>query len=186
MLNALLATILVFAGVGLLLYLVGLLFNAARSAVGGAGSLDLSTTWERWRINRCVARARRGDALRERGDLDGALHEFQAAFFLRPLRNRSLGSVVVNHHTGLLSRLIAITEDLQGGTVRLLSLAKVDRLLNERSELQRRSFASRHAGDRPRVRQVEGQLAQNGHELQAALRQLIVEIHSARRTVQLH
>ena len=186
MLNALLATVLVFAGVGLLLYLVGLLFNAARSAAGGAGAPDLRTMWERWRINRCVARARRGDALRERGDLNGALREFQAAFFLRPLRNRSLGSLVVNHHAGLLSRLIAITEDLQGGTVRLLSLAKVDRLLNERSELQRRSFASRFAGEQLRVREAERQLGQNSGELQAALRQLIVEIQSSRQTAHLH
>lgn len=172
MLNALLATVLVFAGVGLLLYLVTLLFNAL--------SLPLDGTWERWRITRCVARGRRGDARREAGDLDGALHEFQAAFFLHPVRNRAMASVVVNHHTGLLSRLIAITEDVQGGTVRLFSLAKVDRLLNERSELQRRYFNTRVTPDRQRRRQLDRELDNNRRELQAALRQLIVEIRASR------
>jgi hypothetical protein len=187
MLNALLATLLVFASAGLLLYLIGLLFNAVRVAAGGGSiSLDPGATWEQWRVHRCVARARRGDALREQGDLDGALREFQAAFVLHTLRTRALGSLVVNHHAGLLSRLIAVTEEAQGGTVRLLSLAKVDRLLNERSDIQRRAFASRHAGDRARVRELEAQLVQNRDELRAALRHLIGEIHTARRPVAMH
>jgi len=177
MLTALLSILVVFAGVGLLLYLVSLLFNAF--------SLPLDGVWERWRIARCVARGRRGDALREAGDVDGALREFRAAFFLYPVRNRTAASVVVNHHTGLLSRLIALTEDVQGGTVRLFSLAKVDRLLNERSELQRRYFNARGAPNRQRRRQLDHDLDQNRRELQAALRQMIVEIRASRQPARL-
>ncbi|MBI1814484.1 MAG: hypothetical protein HYR72_05870 [Deltaproteobacteria bacterium] len=191
MLSALLATVLVFAGVGVLLYLVAVLYNAVRASLATSARASsraptrlpvnggVIANLERWRINRYVERARRGDVLRERGDLDGALREFQAAFFLSPIRSRSLASMVVNHHTGLLSRLLAVTEDVQGGTVRLFSLAKVDRLLNERSDLQRRYFVSRNAGDR-RHRELAQQLTQNRRELHAALRQLIVEIQSSR------
>jgi hypothetical protein len=180
MLNALLATALVFAAVGLLLYLLALLFNATRVAAARPLGGLVAGGFERWRVDRCIARSRRGDALREHGDLEGALHQYQAAFFLYPVRNRSLASTVANHHTGLLSRLIAVTEDLQGGTVRLLSLAKVDRLLSERSELQRRYLNSRSLPNRTRRREIDLQLEQNRRELNGALRQLIVEIRASR------
>ncbi|MBI4519142.1 MAG: hypothetical protein HY699_25405 [Deltaproteobacteria bacterium] len=179
MLNALLATLLVLAGIGLLLYLVGLLFNAARPPLDGL----ISRRWEHWLVARSLARARRGDSLRERGDLEGALREFQAAFFLHPVHDRTLAATVANHHTGLLSRLIAITEEVQGGTVRLFALGKVDRLLNERSELQRRYFADRA---RARRHQLERQLHENRRELQAALSQLVGEITAARHPTRLH
>ena len=172
MLNVLLTSALALAAVSLLFYLVGLLLRAARVPLDGF--------WERWRFTWCVTHARRGDALRERGDLDGALRAFEAAFFLSAVRNRGLASTVANHHTGLLSRLIAITEDVQGGTVRLLSLAKVDRLLSERSELQRRYLGNAGVAHWRRRREVGCQLGQNRHELRAALRQLIAEIHASR------
>jgi hypothetical protein len=210
MLTALLATVLVFVAVGLLLYLVTLLYYGIRAATGGrrsgsaarrggtgglrmvrsASGTAASGTWtvgiERWRINRCITHGRRGDALREQGNLDAALREYQAAFFLHPVRDRQLATIVANHHTGLLSRLIAITEDVQGGTVRLFSLAKVDRLLNERSDLQRRHLTNRQSSDRQRGGGVHQQLVQNRRDLQAALRQLIVEIQASRPAQQLH
>ena len=208
MLTALLATALVFAAVGLLLYLVALLYYGLRAAtserrgttiarqagglrvIGSARRAGTRAGWttgvERWRIERCIAQGRRGDALREQGNLDAALRAYQAGFFLHPIRDRQLATVVANHHTGLLSRLIAITEDMQGGTVRLFSLAKVDRLLNERSDLQRRYLANRQSSDAQRLRDVNRQLGQNRSELQAALRQLVVEIQGSRPAERLH
>src|SRR5262249_38337715 len=140
MVNALLATVLVFVSIGILLYLIGLLFNAA--------SLPLGGLLERQRFALYAARARRCDALMQRGQTEQALRQLRAAFYLHAVTNRALATSVANHHTALLSRLIAITSDLQGGTVRLLSLAKTDRLLTERSELQRRYFAAKQGARR--------------------------------------
>lgn len=178
MLNALLATILVFVSVGVLLYLVGLLFNAA--------SLPLGGLLERRRFARYVTRARRCDVFMQHGDIGRALQQLRAAFYLHPVSSRSLASAVANHHTGLLSRLISITSDMQGGTVRLLSLAKTDRLLTERSELQRRYFAARQSPRSARLRELQAQLQANGRELAAALEQLVAEVHAARRPSRLH
>jgi hypothetical protein len=162
----------------LLLYLVGLLFNAATLPLGGL--------WERQRFARYAARARRCDALLEQGSLEPALRQLRAAFYLHAVGSKSLASEVANHHTALLSRLIAITSDVQGGTVRLLSLAKTDRLLTERSELQRRYFAARQGARRDRVREIQGQLRGNGRELTAALEQLIGEVRAARQPPRYH
>jgi len=177
MLNALLATILVFASVGLLLYLVGLLFNAASLPLGGA--------LERQRFARYVARARRCDALIQAGQTERALRALRGAFYLHPVSNRVLAGSVANHHTALLSRLIALTSDVQGGTVRLLSLAKADRLLNERSDLQRRYFAAKQ-GPGTRARDLRRQLDDNSRELAAALQQLIAEVQAARQPERMH
>ena len=178
MLNALLATVLVFVSVGLLLYLVGLLFNAA--------SLPLGGFLERQRFQRYVARARHCDVLMQRGDTDQALRQLRAAFYLYAVSNRTLASAVANHHTGLLSRLISITSDVQGGTVRLLSLAKTDRLLTERSELQRRYFAAKQSPRSQRLRELQHQLSENSRELEAALMQLIAEVRAARQPARYH
>ena len=178
MLNALLATVLVFVSVGLMLYLIGILFNAV--------SLPLGGLLERQRFARYVARARRCDGLMQQGRTDQALQALRAAFYLRAVSNRALASAVANHHTGLLSRLIAITSDLQGGTVRLLSLAKTDRLLTDRSELQRRYFAARQGAARQRVRELQEQLHTNSRELEAALQQLIAEVHAAQQPARYH
>jgi hypothetical protein len=178
MVNALLATILVFVSIGLLLYLLSLLFNAA--------SLPLGGFFERQRFARYVARARRCDVLMQHGDTDQALRQLRAAFYLYAVSNRALASAVANHHTGLLSRLISITSDVQGGTVRLLSLAKTDHLLTERSELQRRYFAAKQSPRSQRLRELQHQLAENGRELEAALMQLIAEVHAARQPPRYH
>jgi hypothetical protein len=177
-LNALLATVLVFVSVGVLLYLVGLLFNAA--------SLPLGGLLERQRFARYVARARRCDALIQQGHVEPALRLLRTSFYLFPVNNRSLASAVANHHTGLLSRLISITSDLQGGTVRLLSLAKTDRLLTERSELQRRYFAVKQSARSARLREIQQQLRVNSRELAAVLEQLIAEVRAARQPPRFH
>jgi len=178
MLNALLAAILVLVSVGVLLYLLRLLFNAA--------SLPLGGVLERQRFARCATRARRADAMLQRGDLDAALRQLRAAFYLHTVHNRTLSSTVANHHTALLSRLIGITNDLQGGTVRLLSLAKADRLLTERSALQRRFLLAKQGARRERVREIADQLQSNGRELESALQQLVAEVRASQQAPRVH
>ncbi len=178
MLNAVLATLLVLASLGLLLYLTGLLFNAA--------SLPLSGWLERRRFARYLARARRCDAFMRQGRIDQALRQLRAAFYLHEVSNRTLATAVANHHTGLLSRLISMTPDLQDGTVRLLSLAKTDRLLTERSELQRRYFAARQSARNQRWRELRIQLQANSRDLDTALEQLIAEARATGKAARYH
>jgi hypothetical protein len=178
MLNLLLAALVVSASIGLLLYLVGLLLNAASLPLGG---------WmERRRFARYVARAHRCDAFMKQGRTDQALRQLRAAFYLHEISNRSLATSVANHHTGLLSRLISMTSEMQDGSVRLLSLAKTDRLLTERSELLRRYFAARQSPRQGRVRELRSQLHANSRDLSAALEQLIAEARALRQPVRYH
>lgn len=178
MLNSLLATVLVFVSIGVLLYLIGLLFNAA--------SLPLGGLLERQRFARYVARARRCDELIQQGHVEPALRLLRTSFYLHAVSNRPLASSVANHHTGLLSRLISITSDLQGGTVRLLSLAKTDRLLTERSELQRKYFAVKQGARSTRLREIQQQLRVNSRDLDTVLEQLITEVRAARQPPRFH
>jgi len=178
MLNASLAALLVLVAIGLLLYLAGLLFNAASVPMGG---------WlERRRFERHVARAHQFDAAIRKGQADTALRTLRSAFYLHTVSSSGLAMSVANHHTGLLSRLIAITADVQHGTVRLLSLAKVDRLLTERSALQRRYLAARQSRHPRRARELQGQLRANSRDLAAALEQLIAEAAAARQPARYH
>ena len=178
MVNALLALLLAGAAIAVLAYVVSLLVTAAKPSFGGV--------WERQRIGWHTARARRGDELLAKGQIDGALNAWRGAFYLSPLSNRTLAATVTNHHTALLSRLLAVTSDLQGGSVRLLSLAKTDRLLAERNELQRRYFSARQSGRRERTRETLALLRNNAAELQATLRQLVGEIQAARQPAPTH
>lgn len=178
MLNALLAALLVLVSVGLLLHLLGLLFNAAR--------LPFGAWFERYRFGRHAARARRCDALVQQGHADLALRQLRAAFYLRPVGDRWLAASVANHHTALLSRLISMTSDLRNGSVRLLSLAKTDRLLTERSELQRRYVAARQSRRKDTAQDMRMQLRANRRELESALRQLITEAGAVRQTARYH
>jgi hypothetical protein len=178
MLNLLLAGLVVSASIGLLLYVVSLLLNAASLPLGG---------WlERRRFARYVARAHRCDAFMKQGHTDQALRQLRAAFYLHAVSNRSLATSVANHHTGLLSRLISMTSDLQDGSVRLLSLAKTDRLLTERSELQRRYFAAKQSPRQGRVRELRNQLHTNSRDLNAALEQLVAEARAVRQPARYH
>jgi len=169
MLNILLAIALGGVGLALLFYICALLFAAVRAPLGGF--------FERQRFARHVARAERGDALLREGRGDEALPLLLDSFYLGIVRSRGLSSTVNNHHTGLLSRLIAMTSEAQGGTVRLLSLAKADRLLAERVVLQKRYFSTRQG---PSHRTVLEQLETNRRELRATLTQLIDEVRGAR------
>jgi len=179
MLSGVLALLLVLGSLALVLFLVSLLFNALH--------LPLGRTLERRRFGARQERARRGDALLESGDVAGALAEFRRSFYLDTVvSDRTLLATVHNHHTGLLSRLIAVTEEVQGGTVRLMSLAKADRLLNERADLQRRYFRARDGGHSTQAREHYRKLRQNRRELQTCLEQLVAEIGAARPEERVH
>lgn len=176
--TVIIAVLLVAAAVGVLGYVATLLGNAAAPSLIGV--------WERQRFDRRAARARRGDALQAGGDIDGALRVWREAFYLRPVSNRDLATAVTNHHTALLSRLLALTSDLQAGSVRLLSLAKADRLLAERNELQRRYVAARQSGRRDRLREALALLRTNSVELEATLGNLVNEVRLARQPKRTH
>lgn len=178
MLSALLATVVVFVSVGLMLYLITLLYNAASVPLGGF--------LERQRFARHAARARKCDQLLKQGAAEEALREIQSAFYLHAVHSRALAGSVTNHHTALLSRLIALTADVQGGSVRLLSLAKTDRLLTERSELQRRFFTARQGTRGDSLREIQAQLDHNARELSTTLQQLVSEVAAVRQPPRYH
>jgi hypothetical protein len=178
MLSTLLSVVLVALSLTVLLYVLRLLYNAAR--------LPLDGVLERRRFGRAMSRAKRGDELLRAGDVDAALRELRASFYLHPIRNRSLAGTVANHHTGLLSRFISLSADAHGGPVRLLSLAKADRLLEERAELQRKYFVVCQGGPKMRRRQMEAELRDNRRELQATLQGLIAEVRAAQRLPRSH
>src|SRR5262249_9162287 len=93
---------------------------------------------ERARFQRCLARCTRGDAYLQARQVDAALRELEAAFCLLIVRaDPRLAEQIGRHHVGLLSRLLSVADDLPQGRVRLLALAKVDRLLDRRGEMQR-------------------------------------------------
>ena len=79
-----------------------------------------------------------------------------------------------------------MTSDLQNGTVRLLSLAKTDRLLTERSELQRRYLAARQSRRPDRSREIQRQLHANSRDLAVTLEQLIAEASAVRQPARYH
>jgi hypothetical protein len=178
MLNLLLGILLGGTAVGVLALIGALLFAAASGPLGGF--------LERRRFATHAARAAACDEMLRRGRIDEALPILLSSFYLATLRDRSLSSAVTNHHTALLSRLIAITSDGQGGTVRLLSLAKTDRLLAERAALQKRYFALAQGATHEKRQETRRKLAANRRELQAALAQLIEEVRSTRQPERYH
>ncbi|MGE0827181.1 MAG: hypothetical protein AB7P18_34270, partial [Candidatus Binatia bacterium] len=91
-----------------------------------------------------------------------------------------------NYHTGLLSRLLTIADELGKGRVRLLSLARVDRLLAERLETQLEYFRMLKRNDRERVRETERRLRDNQGQVQTAITRLIDEIRSSEEKVMYH
>lgn len=172
MLNLALALVLGVVALGLLAYIIALCAGALGGPLGGY--------LERQRFAQRVARAERIDRLLQQGQVDAALPLVVGSFYLSTLRSPGLASAVANHHTGLLSRLIALTSEAQGGSVRLLSLAKTDRLLAERAALQKRHAAGAQGGSPQRRRTVRQQLETNRKALQAALTQLVDEVRAAR------
>jgi hypothetical protein len=180
MLSGLFAFVLVLFSLALILFIVSLLYAAVH--------LPLGRALERRRFANRQERSRRGDRYLEVGDVPRALEAFLGAFYLDTIvSDRELLSAVHNHHTGLLSRLITVTEEVQGGTVRLMSLAKADKLLTERIDLHRRYFRARDGGGRvEQTRDLYRKLHENRRELRACLRQLVIEITASRSAEQVH
>lgn len=178
MLNLLLALVLGGFALGVL--------AAVFALVAGALSGPLGSFLERRRFAAHVARAAAADKLLREGRIEEALPLVLASFYLFPVRDRALSSAVANHHTGLLSRLIALASDSQGHSVRLLSLAKTDRLLAERAALQKRYFSLVPDGTSQARHEVRRRIAANRRELVATLAQLVEEVRGARRAETCH
>ena len=148
--------------------------------------LPALATFERARFRRALTHGARGDAqLRER-QVEAALRELEASFCLMTVRSDPrLVEQIARHHAGLLSRLLAVADDLPRQRVRLLALAKVERLLGRRSEMQRAflQLASRPLRD-VRRRQLGRGLRHNASETRGAVRELIgdLQVISARKT----
>jgi hypothetical protein len=114
------------------------------------------------------------------GDLPTALREYQAALYPYLCNDSATASMIANHHTGVLSRLIAAADQMQGGTVRLFALARVDRLFDERRQLQKRYLTLRQQKKTDQVQTIRREFDDNTTELRAALEQLASEITASR------
>lgn len=178
-LTLLFSVLLLVVGIGLVGYLFSLLFSAISSSFGGA--------FEQSALRRSSDRCKRGDLLLEKGDLPAAIGIFADSFFLKPIRRDSaLLSDVANYHTGLLSRLLTIADELGKGSARLLSLVETDRLLAERLEIQLDYFRMLKRGEPQRRREIEYRLRENEIKVRAAVRRLIEEIRSSEERVMYH
>jgi hypothetical protein len=133
---------------------------------------------ERARFRRCLARAARGDAHLQEHQTEAALREFEAAFCLMIVRaDARLAEQIPRHHTGVLSRLLSLTDDLPHQRVRLLALAKVDRLLDRRMEMQRAYLQLRNRPLRDARRlQLERELRRNARDTRSAVRELVADL----------
>lgn len=151
----------------------GLVFLLARPLVGPG-----IAAWERARLRRCLARAARGEALLQGRQIEAGLRELEAAFCLLIVRaDPRLADQIFRHHTGLLSRLLTVADDLPAQRVRLLALAKVDRLLGRRADMQRAylQLRTRPLRDGRRL-QLERELRRNARDVRAAVRELIADL----------
>ena len=152
---------------------VGLVVLLARPLIGPA-----FVAWERARFRRCLARAARGDALLQSRHIEAGLRELETAFCLFIVRaDPRLADQITRHHTGLLSCLLTVADDLPTQRVRLLALAKVDRLLDRRGEMQRAylQLRNRPLGDGRRL-QLERELHRNTRDTRSAVRELIADL----------
>ena len=168
MLQQFLAIVLLIVSLALVYYVGNLLWQALRAPI--------EKLVERRRAEMYMERARRGDRHLENGSLKAALREYEGALCPYPARDNDVARALFNHHTGLLSRFIAAADHLQGERVRLMSLAKADRLFQERNALQRRYLTLVNSGSRRRLQEVERELRSNAKELRGALASLTAEI----------
>jgi hypothetical protein len=155
---------------GLVLGLVVLLLNPL--AIPALAAL------ERARFARRLARAARADSLVKGRRIEAALRELEQAFCFFTVRaDARLVEQIVAHHTGLLSRFLAVVDDLPQGRIRLLSLAKVDRVLDRRRALQTALLQLRNRSWRDGRRiQLERELARNARDLRGAVRELVADV----------
>lgn len=168
---------LALVALALLLYLSRLLW--------GAGGRPLRNALEGGRMRRYEQRLTRGDVELRGGRLSPALAVFEGALYPFPASSAAFASAVQRHHVGLLSRFIAAADEVQGERVRLISLAKVDRLFHQRRALQDRYLSILQQGERRRRSEVEGEFRDNTRALREALHALAAEVEKAQR-VRLH
>jgi hypothetical protein len=171
-----LALVLALVAVALIALIASLLWGAVRAPLQGA--------FERQRIDRYVARVQAADRALAAGDLDGVLAVLPDAFCPYLARSQDVANAIANHHTGLLARLIAAADARHDGRVRLLSLAKVDRLLQERVALQRRYLSARQSGrgGRPLTREWRA----NTQAVRAALASFAAEVAARSPAARVH
>ncbi len=171
--------LLLAVGIGVVGYLCFLLFSALSASFGGF--------FEQARFRRHSARCQRGDALLEKGDLTDAAQVFIEAFFFKPVRHEaSLLSSIANYHTGLLSRLLTVADELGKGRARLVSLADTDRLLAERLEIQLEYFRSLKQEEESPFQNFDHRLRVNETRVRASLKRLLQEIRSSEERVLYH
>ncbi|MCS6924506.1 MAG: hypothetical protein NZ578_01265 [Candidatus Binatia bacterium] len=170
---------LLVVGIGIAGCVLFLLGAAFLHAFGGV--------FERAAFQRCRLRCHRGDALLEQGDFARAVELFGAAFFLQPIRyDPTLLSDISNYHTGLLSRLLTVADEMGKGRARLPSLADVDRLLAVRFDLHLDCFRARKRGDEARLHDSLQRLRENERQVRQAVARLIEEIRTSEERVLYH
>jgi hypothetical protein len=164
------ALVLLPLGVGLVVVILALLLHPLATPALRA--------LERARFARRLARAARADSLLKSRRMDAALRELEQAFCYFTVRGDArLLEQVGAHHTGLLSRFLTLIEDLPQGRVRLLSLAKVDRILDRRGDLEGALLQLRNRSWRDGRRiQLERELRRNAHDLRGAVRELVADV----------
>ena len=178
MVNIGLTVILAGVGIAITIYLLRLLAEALPWSLG--------SVLERWRLQRYLARATAGERYLQQGATQLALVSFQRAFYPFVANSRAVALTVTRHHTALLSRLLAAADHQHGDRVRLLSLAKADRLLHERAALQQQYLKARERGARARQRDVEAALETNAREVRGALAALVAEIGAVHEPARYH
>jgi hypothetical protein len=175
----LLGLFLLVVAIGVITYLVSLVCSALMRSFGGV--------FEQARFRRYSLRCGQGDELLEKGDLAGAMRVFADAFFLKSIRrDSSLLSDIANYHTGLLSRLLTVADEMGKGRARLPSLADTDRLLAERLEIQLDYFRTLKGGEPKQLREFERSLRVNETQVRAAISRLIEEIRASEERVLYH
>ena len=134
--------------------------------------------WERGRLTQHLTRAAHADAHLRAGAIRAALREIENAFCLFTVRvDAGVAEQIAAHHTGLLARCLAVADAVPAERVRLLALAKVDRLLDRRREMQRALLQLRGRGLRDtRRRQLERELRHNATVLRQAIRELLADV----------
>lgn len=155
----------------------GLLLLVARPLAGPA-----LAAIERQRLALAERHALSCDAHVAAGRFDHALRSLEQAFCLMQVRTGpAMLDAIAAHHLGLLSRVLAIADASPTRRVRPLALAKVERLLDRRREMQQ---ALLRLHDRPstdaRRRQLTAEVDHNRIEVRRAIRELTADLQLLR------
>jgi hypothetical protein len=155
----------------------GLLLLVGRPLAG-----PLTTALERQRLHLAERQAATCDAHLAAGRLDQALRALEQSFCLMQVRTgTAMLDAIAAHHLGLLSRVLTIADASPTRRVRPLALAKVERLLDRRRDMQR---ALLQLGTRPvsdvRRRQLTAELHRNRADARSAIRELTADLQLLR------